>query len=273
MSSPGNSHESTPAETPRLGGPRSPGLPESSLRIAHELANLVDGGLRNLSMVISGFESSAPTDSGVNTRQSGTVLERLTVTNQAMKQMAELLHRWMHQTQPREGLHRVSWTLGQTVEQAVRLLSPAASSRGINLRVCLSQEAAELPAGPVYPVIANALRNSIEAISNSPPTGSAEPNEVELVGQLRNGTVELTIRDNGPGIDASLMDDAGDFQFGRTTKPESQGVGLALSRDIADSLGGGIGLTNRSDRGVELVLRYPAESVSHGVKPGSSPPA
>lgn len=66
--------------------------------------------------------------------------------------------------------------------------------------------------------------------------------------------VEVMINDEGPGI----MNPTNLFVPFFTTKPEGSGIGLTLSRQIAEAHGGTLTLTNRKDRtGAEAVLRLP----------------
>ena len=65
--------------------------------------------------------------------------------------------------------------------------------------------------------------------------------------------VEVFVRDTGPGI----MNPTNLFVPFFTTKPGGSGIGLALSRQIAEAHGGSLTLANRSGPGCEALLRLP----------------
>src|SRR5213592_3308138 len=66
--------------------------------------------------------------------------------------------------------------------------------------------------------------------------------------------VEIFVEDEGPGI----MNPANLFVPFFTTKPEGSGIGLPLSRQIAEAHGGSLVLTNReAGQGAQALLRLP----------------
>ena len=64
------------------------------------------------------------------------------------------------------------------------------------------------------------------------------------------------LEDEGPGIgEAQNL-----FVPFFTTKPEGSGIGLALSRQIAEGHGGGLTLRDRASRGCRAELTLPLEA-------------
>jgi PAS domain S-box-containing protein len=77
---------------------------------------------------------------------------------------------------------------------------------------------------------------------------------VEIGWRQTGDCVEVFVQDEGPGI----MNPTNLFVPFFTTKPGGSGIGLALSRQIAEAHGGSLSLTNRRDRtGAEALLRLP----------------
>jgi two-component system, NtrC family, nitrogen regulation sensor histidine kinase NtrY len=96
-------------------------------------------------------------------------------------------------------------------------------------------------------VLINLLRNAVEATVD---TGGS----VEIHWAENGGWLDITIRDNGPG----LADPESLFIPFYTTKPEGSGIGLFLCRQIAEAHGGSVLVRNRNDnQGCEAVLRIP----------------
>jgi nitrogen fixation/metabolism regulation signal transduction histidine kinase len=98
-------------------------------------------------------------------------------------------------------------------------------------------------------LLINLVRNAADACAEA--GGGA----VEVGWEVRRGRVEVWVRDEGPG----LPDTGNLFVPFFTTKPAGTGIGLALSRQIAEAHGGGVSLSNRKDRsGAEARLVLPA---------------
>lgn len=96
-------------------------------------------------------------------------------------------------------------------------------------------------------VLINLLRNAADA---------SQPGVAVQIGWRRDGTmVEIWIKDEGSGLSTT----ANLFVPFFTTKPGGSGIGLVLSRQIAEGHGGALTLENRSDRsGCAACLRLPA---------------
>ena len=86
-------------------------------------------------------------------------------------------------------------------------------------------------------LLINLVRNAADA--------SLETNgDVRIRWSRRNGTLSLMVEDEGPG----LANPSNLFVPFFTTKPKGSGIGLVLSRQIAEAHGGSLSLANRSDR-------------------------
>ena len=96
-------------------------------------------------------------------------------------------------------------------------------------------------------LLINILRNAVDA---SLETGGS----VLLGWREVADCVEVFVQDEGPGI----MNPTNLFVPFFTTKPTGSGIGLTLSRQIAEAHGGSLALGNRRDRtGAEALLRLP----------------
>jgi two-component system nitrogen regulation sensor histidine kinase NtrY len=92
----------------------------------------------------------------------------------------------------------------------------------------------------------NIVQNAVHAAAE---TGGG----VTVTWQRRDGFVDLVVRDEGPGIASG----ANLFVPFFTTKEEGTGIGLVLSRQIAEAHGGTLTLANREGGGAEARLTVP----------------
>jgi two-component system, NtrC family, nitrogen regulation sensor histidine kinase NtrY len=109
-------------------------------------------------------------------------------------------------------------------------------------------------------MLINLLRNAAEAVLEGRNSNGSKPSteetceEVIFAWKLTGNDVILTIEDSGPG----LMNPGNVFVPFYTTKPQGSGIGLVLSRQIAEGHGGSLELANRIDRrGCVVKVRLP----------------
>ena len=108
-------------------------------------------------------------------------------------------------------------------------------------------------------VLLNLILNACEAMARVP---ESRRKLVVLATQPDEDTVQLSIRDSGPGISAALMDRL--FEPFVTTKSEGLGLGLSISRTIVALHGGRLWAENNPEGGttIHCVLRS-TRDVSH----------
>ncbi len=124
--------------------------------------------------------------------------------------------------------------LGSLIHEIVDLAQPEVRQRRVELHVEL--ESGVLPVNvdgiQVQQVILNLLRNAIEATA-----ASGEPQRwVKLTARRSDDGVEVAVVDNGPGVPPALAERI--FEPFFTTKTEGTGIGLSISRSIAEAHGG-----------------------------------
>jgi signal transduction histidine kinase len=111
-------------------------------------------------------------------------------------------------------------------------------------------------------MLINLLRNAADAVLESAEAGessngskrSVDEPKIELTWKLNGRDFILTIDDNGPG----LMNPSNVFVPFYTTKPSGSGIGLVLSRQIAEAHGGSLELSNRAEqRGCRVTITLP----------------
>lgn len=80
---------------------------------------------------------------------------------------------------------------------------------------------------------------------------------VLLACDIDKDAVILTVRDDGPGIDAALQ--ARLFEPFFTTRPEGTGLGLAIARGVIQSMGGSIHVNTVASSGCEFFIKLPKQ--------------
>jgi signal transduction histidine kinase len=136
-----------------------------------------------------------------------------------------------------------SWLRGEANEYAVSICTDLAADlpKITADRVQLQQ------------VLMNLILNGIEAMKE---TGGM----LTLKSQLReDGQIEISVNDIGPGLPVGNADKI--FYAFFTTKPQGNGMGLAISKSIVESHGGRIWANGDGKRGAAFHFTLPAAPV------------
>ncbi|ATL87004.1 two component system histidine kinase [Streptomyces malaysiensis subsp. malaysiensis] len=139
-------------------------------------------------------------------------------------------------------------------------------------------------AADVATVVGNLVDNAIDAATSEPADGNGNGNrhggggarggrdgdepwvEVEL--RQDNASVEIVVRDSGPGVAPGLAQEV--FAHGFTTKAAREGergIGLALTRLVCERRGGEIAVTNTPQGAMfsaRMSVSHPADAVAEG---------
>jgi C4-dicarboxylate-specific signal transduction histidine kinase len=100
-------------------------------------------------------------------------------------------------------------------------------------------------------IVLNVYRNAMQAMAHS------EPKKIFVTLESMGARVVLHIRDTGPGVLEALKDKVG--QPFVTSKKDGLGVGLSISRAIAEKHGGSLTITNVRGGGAVVELNLPAQ--------------
>jgi signal transduction histidine kinase len=188
-----------------------------------------------------------------NAEQGDEARRKLETVRVSLHRMAELVETAMKGASgaiaSRSLLPAAPIELGEAIFHAVDVLTPLAHDHGVRIKACVSNGLGGVPAGSLYPVVVNGLRNAIEAVAAAGRRPDAESQgSVDVsAGWTEDGRVRIAIRDDGVGLPNAATEAI--FRFGFTTKPGGAGVGLAVARAIVDELpDGSLRLFSRADR-------------------------
>ena len=101
-------------------------------------------------------------------------------------------------------------------------------------------------------VLINLIRNSIEAIRDAAISGGQVDIATRLAGE---DMVEVSVADNGPGIDPTLADSL--FEPYQTSKETGLGMGLSISRSIIEAHNGKLWADRQRQQGALFCISIP----------------
>lgn len=152
------------------------------------------------------------------------------------------------------------------IEAAIDTISPEAERREVTLQFEPKDDRLELVADPdrVLQITLNLLSNAVKfssagsIVSLGSDSGNGTP-PGENRGTFEGGWVSIWVQDQGPGIAPEDLERAwGEYQQVNPEDSErGSGIGLALSRQLAEHMGGALTVESEVGRGSRFTLRMP----------------
>lgn len=181
---------------------------------------------------------------------AGLPQEDLRIIEQEIRRLERTLQTFLDFARPPKLVRRRE-NLGGLLEQVLTLVNGRAGKQFVALKLTQPDTPVlvEIDPDQIRQLSLNLVMNGLDVM----PQGGM----MELVLHcLKDGLVEVQFRDTGPGIAPGLMPRI--FEPFITTKETGLGMGLAVSRRIAEDHGGSLTVANRPGRGACFVLRLPA---------------
>jgi signal transduction histidine kinase len=151
--------------------------------------------------------------------------------------------------------------LAPLVDEAWTLVSLDREARHIRLQNDTPQDLLlTCDADRMLQVFVNLLRNAVDAMDSLPTSNAANPQQalIRVHAQRAEGATRITVTDNGPGLDPSVIDRL--FEPFASTRLDARGtgLGLAVSEGIIKEHAGSISARNRPDQpGTEFLITLP----------------
>jgi signal transduction histidine kinase len=142
--------------------------------------------------------------------------------------------------------------VGQVVVEAAAELEPV--TEGHEISVGASPAVVDGTRDELHRLVLNLMEN---AVKHTP-----EGTHIRATVEQTDGTVKLTVSDDGPGIPPDLRDKVFErFVRGTGDRGGSFGLGLSIVRAVAESHGGEVELASEDGRGTTFVVTLPAARV------------
>ncbi len=144
--------------------------------------------------------------------------------------------------------------IDQVIGQINDLLGSELKNASVILQHDLDGKGCKVMANSVQieQVLVNLVRNSIEAIKGAESSGGKI---ILKTCVARDEAIEVTVMDNGPGIDANMIGRV--FDPFQTSKASGMGMGLPISRSIIEGHGGRIWVDEGNHDGVSFGISLP----------------
>jgi PAS domain S-box-containing protein len=215
---------------------------ELSASIAHELNQPLTSVLANAQASKRWLAAAPP-----NLEEAAASIERVVrdarSADQTMQNIRALFRR--------ESFDMYETRVPEIITEAVRLVQEDANKRGVPVQCIFEKDLPPVFADPILmqEVFINLISNAIEATETIP----GQPQITIKAAMSGDNEIAIEVIDNGPGVD----DPEKVFDAFVTTKEKGMGIGLSVSRSIAEAHEGQLSAANNVGGGANFTLKVP----------------
>jgi PAS domain S-box-containing protein len=219
-------------------------LGELAASITHEVNQPLSGIITNASTCLRMLAADPPNiDGAIQTAQ---------LSIRDGNRAAEVIRR-LRNLYRKQDLKPEQFNLNDAAEEVVAICAHDMQRRRISIRTALDPSLPLIEGDRIQlqQVILNLVLNAADAIG-----GSGNAGQITLDSAVNEaGAVQLTVRDNGPGISPEDLERI--FEAFFTTKQNGMGIGLSVSKSILDRHGGRLWAANNDGPGATFGFAIP----------------
>ena len=211
----------------------------ASVELVHDLNNPLTVVIGYSSLLCEEARALAARDPGTG----GKLLEYSTMVEKAAEYCHHLSENWRHASKKMAEMHRMDLVqIARDVQQVIFFGNITIVISGVSEAPVMGSKF------ELMRVFQNLFKNSLEAGAKS----------VQAAFVRNGGRIEVTIGDDGSGMDAESVRRA--LRGGFTSKTTGTGLGLGICRHLVTAHGGTFDLESQPGRGTTVRLSFPAAS-------------
>lgn len=212
-------------------------LAQLATGVAHEIRNPLTSIKMLIQVNLASFaKTGLPTDD-------------LELVEQEIRRMERSVNSLLDYARP-EKSEFATFPIQSVLRRTSQLISGRCQSQNVQLSIVAPAEPLSL-VGDSAQIQQLLLNLSLNALDVMPDGG-----KLDMVLSARDSTIEIAVRDTGPGIERSMLDQL--FEPFTTTKPNGVGLGLGICRRIAEANNGTLVGANSLAGGAEFLLTLPS---------------
>ena len=219
-------------------------LAQLATGVAHEIRNPLTSIKMLIQVNLASFaKTGLPTDD-------------LELVEQEIRRMERSVNSLLDYARP-EKSEFATFPIQSVLGKTSQLISGRCQSQNVQLSIVAPTEPLNLvgDAAQIQQLLLNLSLNALDVM----PEGG----KLEIALSAKESAVEIAVRDTGPGIERSMLNQL--FEPFTTTKPNGVGLGLGICRRIAEAHHGTLVGANLLSGGAEFLLTFPREMADANV--------